>query len=126
MDILIKKAREAMKASYSPYSGFKVGACLEAEDGTLYTGCNIESASFTPTMCAERCAIAKGVSDGVRRFKRVAVVNSGEGYSWPCGVCRQMLAEFSADMEVIVADCNDNVEKVPLSELIPKVFLEIK
>ncbi len=126
MDHLIEKARDAMKASYSPYSGFKVGACLEAEDGTLYTGCNIESVSYTPTLCAERCALAKGVSEGAKRFTKVAIVNSGEGFSWPCGVCRQMLAEFSSDMQVIVADRDDNVETVPLSELIPKVFLEIK
>ena len=97
MEELIRQAMEARKNSYSPYSGFQVGAALLCEDGTVYTGCNVENAAYGPTNCAERTAVFKAVSEGKREFKRIAIVGGHEGESvapTPCGVCRQVLSEF--------------------------------
>lgn len=113
---LVEAALEARKMSYSPYSGFSVGAALLCGDGTVYTGCNIENASYTPTNCAERTAFFKAVSEGKRDFKAIAVVGGPTGkapgmpenFCTPCGVCRQVMAEFChpEDFEIIMACSN--------------------
>ncbi len=126
MSDIIKKAVEAKEMAYVPYSGFKVGACIEGENGKLYTGCNIESVSFTPTICAERNAIGQAVMDGCKRFTRVAVACSGDGFAWPCGVCRQMLVEFGLDMIVIVVDKDGNTKSRMLKDLLPEAFVSYK
>lgn len=122
MSDIIKLAVEAKEKSYSPYSNFKVGACIEGDNGKMYTGCNIESVSYTPTICAERNAIGQAVMDGCKRFKRVAVSNSGDGFAWPCGVCRQMLVEFGLDMMIIVVDKDGNTKSRMLKDLLPETF----
>ena len=126
---LVAAAESARLASYSPYSNFAVGAALLCADGTVYKGCNIENASFTPTCCAERVAIFKAVSEGRRDFVAIAVVGgkvgeSERGACYPCGVCRQVLAEFCPpDFIVLTYDANEKkIEKHRLSELLPKSF----
>lgn len=123
---LIQTAIEARKRAYAPYSGFFVGAALLAADGRVFTGCNIENAAFTPTNCAERTAFFKAVSEGVRAFEAIAVVG-GKGeepseFCAPCGVCRQVMAEFcSPDFRIILG--NENNQTVyTLSELLPASF----
>lgn len=111
--LLITKAIEATKFSYVPYSEFKVGAALLTEDGEIYTGCNIENASYTPTNCAERTAIFKAVSEGITKFKKIAVVGGPNGnldtYCPPCGVCRQVIAEFAdEDFELLIGTSEDD------------------
>ena len=104
---LLEMAKAAMKHAYAPYSGFSVGAALLCEDGTVFTGCNIENASYTPTVCAERTAFFKAVSEGKRRFTRIAVAGGKDGQIVgafpPCGVCRQVMSEFCEDsFEILV------------------------
>ena len=117
---LIARAREAMKYSYSPYSHYPVGACLLAKSGRMYTGCNIENASYGVTNCAERTALFKAVSEGEREFIAIAVTTE-KFLGWPCGVCRQALYEFAPDLQVIVA-CKDVVESASLRDLLPHGF----
>lgn len=124
---LISMAFDAMNYSYSPYSGYKVGAALLTAEGKVYTGCNIENAAFGPTNCAERTAIFKAVSEGERNFVRIAVVGGKDGspddYFYPCGVCRQVMAEFcNKDFEIITAKTVDDFVKVTLGELLPYGF----
>ena len=123
---LIEKAEEARLHSYSPYSGFKVGAALLCSDGTVYTGCNIENSSFTPTICAERTAIFKAVYDGRRDFVAIAIVGGKEDTSGPCppcGVCRQVMGEFcKADFMVYFPDGNGGIIAEPLSAILPHSF----
>ncbi len=126
---LIRAAFAAREYAYAPYSGFKVGAALLAENGTVYTGCNIESASFSPTNCAERTALFKAVSEGVRKFAAVAVVGAkAQGaddalVTSPCGVCRQMLYEFGGDdLIVIMAKSETDYREMTLGELLPLGF----
>ncbi|MGN1479540.1 MAG: cytidine deaminase [Acutalibacteraceae bacterium] len=119
-------AVKAMENSYSPYSGFKVGAALESKSGKVFTGCNVENAAFTPTCCAERVALFKAVSEGEREFKKIAVAGGKSGnidsVCTPCGVCRQALAEFcGADFKIICAG-RDEVKSFTLSELLPHSF----
>lgn len=127
MDELIRKAMEARKMSYSPYSGYKVGAALEAEDGTVYTGCNVENAAFGPSNCAERTAIFKAVSEGCMKWKRI-VITGGRGdeptdYAAPCGVCRQVMAEFcDGSFEIILAKNEKDFIVYTLSQLLPESF----
>lgn len=118
---LVRRAVEAMDKAYAPYSNYKVGACLLAEDGRIFTGCNVENAAYGATMCAERTAVFKAVSEGVRRFTAIAVVGSGS-YAWPCGTCRQVLNEFSPDMRVIAGHAGHGYETAELSELLPHGF----
>ncbi len=120
-------AQKAMENAYVPYSGFRVGAALLCADGTVYTGCNIENASFTPTVCAERTAVFKAVSEGRRDFAAIAVASGraqGEAASFPpCGVCRQVLAEFCApEMPVYVLQKSGEVREYRLSDLLPFAF----
>lgn len=125
---LMQKAIEAMEHSYSPYSGYRVGAALLCSDGRVFCGCNIENAAFSPTVCAERCAIFKAISEGARDFCAIAVVGgkAGEkpGRAAPCGVCRQVMAEFcDADKFVIyLLDGEGNVESYSLAQLLPESF----
>lgn len=124
---LLSLAEEAMQNAYAPYSRHFVGAALEAANGKVYTGCNIESASFSPTCCAERTAIFKAVSEGVREFRALAVVGGKEGRITglfpPCGVCRQVLLEFCGkDFPVFLGEGDGRYKAVTLAELIPFGF----
>ena len=127
---LIKKAYEAQKFSYSPYSGFQVGAALLTKSGKVYTGCNIENAAFSPTNCAERTAVFKAVSEGETSFEAIAVVGNKKDapkevweFCTPCGVCRQVLLEFvdPQEFEVIVGK-GEEIRKFTLSQLLPESF----
>lgn len=127
--MLINKAIEAREFSYSPYSRFKVGAALLTKEGKVYTGCNIECVSYSPTTCAERVAILKAVSEGERNFTAIAVIGGPEDSSLsknsssaPCGVCRQMIYEFSQDIEVIIANSIDDYYVKTIKELLPDAF----
>lgn len=121
------QAANAMRNSYAPYSGFRVGAALLCRDGTVFTGCNIENASFTPTVCAERTAIFKAVSEGHRDFVMMAVCGGKNGalsgYFPPCGVCRQVLAEFcSPDFTILIMAADSIFQEVTLAEILPFSF----
>lgn len=119
---LISLASEAMANSYSPYSRFKVGAALECQDGTVFTGCNIENAAFAAAMCAETSALSAAVSAGKRSFKRIAIVSEGNSYCFPCGTCRQALAEFAPDLEVLSVRSDGRYVSYSLSALLPMSF----
>ncbi len=119
----VKEAFEAKEMSYSPYSSFKVGAALLCGDGKVYKGCNIENASYPVTLCAERVAIANAVSDGNKDFKAI-VITGGEDYCFPCGMCRQALAEFAdGDFKVVLAKNEKETKVYKLSELLPESFV---
>jgi len=117
---LIAKAKEAMQFSYSPYSKYRVGACLLASDGRIFTGCNIENASYGATNCAERTALFKAVSEGARAFSVIAIA-AEKSLPWPCGICRQALNEFAPNLRVIVA-CGDQRDEATLDQLLPHSF----
>ena len=120
---LVEKAFEMLEYSYVPYSNFPVGAALLLADGTVYTGCNIENAAYGSTICAERTALVKAVSEGHRDdWVRLAVVGSSADYCWPCGACRQMLYEFCPDLELLVARGDHEFVKLPLTDLLPHGF----
>ena len=119
---LINLAAEASKKAYVPYSHFAVGAALECTDGTVFTGCNVENAALGSTICAERTAACKAVSEGHRDFARIAVYGDGEGYCYPCGACRQFLAEFAPEMEVLYAKGGGRYVSYKLSEMLPYTF----
>ena len=123
---LIEMAIEAMHHSYSPYSGFRVGAALLCADGTVYTGCNIENASYTPTVCAERTAFFKAVYDGHRDFTAIAVCGGKDGVITslfpPCGVCRQVMREFCEDDFIIYMVDDKGYEARTLAEILPFSF----
>jgi cytidine deaminase len=119
---LIVLAKEAMEKAYAPYSKFKVGAALLAKDGTIFLGCNVENASFGATICAERTALTKAISEGVRTFEKIAVVASSGDYAAPCGICRQVLYEFMPDGEVILDSDAEGMKVMTLKELLPMGF----
>ena len=119
---LMTVAREAAKNAYIPYSHFPVGAALECADGSIFTGCNVENAAYGSTICAERTAAVKAVSEGHRDFVRIAIWGNSRDYCYPCGACRQFLAEFSKDMTVLSGRGDGNFCKHPLSELMPFTF----
>lgn len=132
---LIKQAYQAQQNSYCPYSNWAVGACLVTKSGKYYHGCNIESATFSPTVCAERTALFKAVSEGEREFVAIAVVGNGKdipigqgGYCPPCGVCRQVMAEFvdPETFEIVIAKDYDNYQVYTLAQLMPLISLPIK
>lgn len=118
---LIKKCLEAKEMAYAPYSNFKVGAALLTDTGKIYTGCNIESASYTPTICAERTAIAKAVSEGERNITMIAVTGSAD-WTFPCGVCRQVIREFGKDAKIIIVNSEDEYKEFTLEQLLPHSF----
>ena len=115
-------AKEASLNAYVPYSHFPVGAALECDDGTVFTGCNVENAALGSTICAERTACCKAVSEGHRSFRRIAIYADSENWCTPCGACRQFLVEFSPDMEVLCARAGGRYVSYKLSELMPAVF----
>lgn len=125
---LIDTAIEQLKFSYTPYSNFKVGAALLAKNGEIFTGCNIENASYTPTNCAERTAFFKAVSEGVREFRAICIVGGKDGklteYTAPCGVCRQVMMEFCdpKTFQIILAVDKERYEIYTLEELMPLRF----
>lgn len=122
VDPLLAAATAARERAFAIYSGFKVGAALEAEDATIVTGCNVESASYGLTICAERTAIVKGVSEGRLRFRRVAVVADTPNPTPPCGACRQLLWEFAPDAEVLLANLQGKLVRYTMRELLPAAF----
>ena len=130
-ELLVKKAGEAKEYSYSPCSGFRVGAALLTKSGRIYTGCNIENAAYTPTNCAERTAFFKAISEGQKEFTAIAVVGNKEGvkqgegdFCAPCAVCRQVMAEFCdlKTFKVIIAKSTEEYLEYTLEELLPLAF----
>lgn len=119
---LIDIASNAMVNSYAPYSMFKVGAAIECADGTVYTGCSVENAALGTSLCAEAVAIASAVAAGRRIFKRIAIISEGNAYCFPCGACRQLMSEFSEDMEVLCARSDGRYVSYPLTSLLPMPF----
>ncbi len=126
---LLEKAKEAMAGAYAPYSNFFVGAALLCEDGTIYTGCNIENAAFGVSNCAERTALFKAVSDGHRKFTAIAIVGGRNGviddYCYPCGVCRQALSEFvDKSFKFYFTNDKGDISSMTFSDLLPYAFNE--
>ena len=119
---LMDMAKKAAEYAYVPYSKFPVGAALECSDGTIFTGCNVENAAYGDTICAERTAAFKAVSEGHRRFKRIVIAGRSDDYCYPCGACRQFLAEFAPDMEVLSVMGGGRYVSNRLSELMPYTF----
>ena len=121
---LVKEAYEEKKNAYVPYSGFHVGAALLTKSGEVYRGCNIENAAYSPTNCAERTAFFKAVSEGEREFLAIAIAGDTGDYLFPCGVCRQVMAEFCnpAEFEIIVSASSKKYKVFKLEELLPGVF----
>lgn len=118
---LIEKALEARDKAYVPYSNFHVGAAVLVDDGTVYTGCNIENAAYTPTVCAERVSIFKAVSDGKTSIEKIAIVGDAD-MTYPCGVCRQVIREFGKDAEIIIANSEEDYKVYKLEDLLPHGF----
>jgi cytidine deaminase len=119
---LVEAASAVRENSYAPYSKFRVGAAVEAKDGKIYSGCNIESASYGLTVCGERVAIWKAVSEGEHEFKQIAVVVDTEELTPPCGVCRQILWEFCGNVPVTLANLSGKSETVMMEDLLPRAF----
>jgi cytidine deaminase len=120
--MLIQAAIEAREEAYAPYSHFQVGAAVCTVAGRVYTGCNIENASFGATVCAERVAVLKAVSEGAREIEAIAIVYADDVFARPCGICRQVLAEFNPRMRVICANTKGEYEERGLDELLPAQF----
>lgn len=118
---LIIEALKAQEKAYVPYSNFRVGAALLTEDNKVFTGCNIEIASYSPTLCAERTAIFKAISEGYKKIKVIAVVGDSN-FTYPCGVCRQVIREFGKDATIIVANSEENYLEYKLEDLLPHSF----
>lgn len=122
-DLLMDKAREASKMSYSPFSKFAVGAAVLAKSGKIYAGCNIENSSFGMTICAERCAIFKAVSEGEKEILAVAIYSPNEDDCYPCGACRQVMYEFQGEEEIaIITDNKSNLNIRKMSDFLPYGF----
>ena len=119
-DHLLKQAIEAREHAYAPYSHYKVGAALLTTDGKVYRGCNVENAAYGPSMCAERVAVFKAVSEGDADFAAIAIVTVNAGA--PCGVCRQVLREFAPKLTVIIGDLEGNYQVLTLPDLLPHSF----
>lgn len=118
---LIKEAQAAMSKAYAPYSQFRVGAAVLTSSNKIFTGCNVENASFGGCICAERVALVKAVSEGERHFKAIAVVTSDNNLTFPCGICRQFLSEFSLDITFISGN-DSEIREYTLNELLPHAF----
>ncbi len=119
---LIDAATSVRENAYAPFSEFRVGAAIETDDGQIIAGCNVESASYGLTVCAERVAIWKAISEGKRKIKHVAVVTDTEELTPPCGACRQIIWEFGGDIPVIMANLKGKVETVQMKDLLPRAF----
>lgn len=122
MDALIEAALRAGENAHAPYSKFNVGAALEDETGRIHTGCNVENATYGLTICAERVAVFKAISEGARKFRRIAVAADTGALTPPCGACRQILWEFCGDIEVILANPRGKTETLRLRDLLPRPF----
>jgi cytidine deaminase len=122
MDALTEAALGARENAHAPFSNFKVGAALEDETGRIHTGCNVENATYGLTVCAERVAVFKAVSEGARRFRRIAVAADTDALTPPCGACRQILWEFCGDIEVTLANPRGKTETLRLRDLLPRPF----
>ncbi|MCQ2550731.1 MAG: cytidine deaminase [Clostridia bacterium] len=119
---LFKIAEEMMDKAYVPYSKFHVGAALVTKDGKVFTGCNIENASYPVTICAERTAFSKAISEGYTKFEKIVIASSG-GKAWPCGMCRQFMMEFcDDDFQIISGDDENSLEVLTLKEILPRGF----
>jgi cytidine deaminase len=121
LNALLERAKQASAQAYVPYSGYRVGSAVRCKDGSIYSGCNIENASFSLTICAERTAIFKAVSEGNREFSAIAIYVDSDKIFPPCGACRQVISEFAPDMVVIYANHNETIEST-ISELLPGAF----
>src|SRR5580698_8756264 len=121
-DALIDAALRVRENAHAPFSKFKVGAAVQDESGRVFTGCNVENATYGLTVCAERVAIFKAVSEGARKFTRVAVVADTDTLTPPCGACRQILWEFCGDVEIVLANLAEKTETVRLAALFPRAF----
>lgn len=119
---LIEAARDVRENAYAPFSKFKVGSAIETDDGEIVAGCNVESASYGLTVCAERVAIWKAISQGKTKIKKIAVVADTEDLTPPCGVCRQIIWEFGGDIPVVFANLGGKVETVQMRDLLPRAF----
>jgi len=119
---LVAKAVAAQKESFSPYSNFRVGAALQAEDGQIYTGCNIECSSYGLTICAERVALYKAISEGNRSFRRIVVITDSEDFCPPCGACRQVLWDFAKSLEIILVNKSGKQKTHKIGDLYPEAF----
>ncbi len=121
---LMSAAKNAMKQAHAPYSNFKVGAALLCQDGSIYSGCNVENASYGLSVCAERTALLKAVSEGKRKFSALAIAASGKkAMPYPCGACRQVIAEFcNKDFIILVVHPSGKYESFRLGDLLPKTF----
>lgn len=122
MSALVQAAIKAREFAHAPYSNFRVGSALETEDGRVFTGCNVENATYGLTVCAERVAVLKAISEGARRFRRIAVVTGAASLTPPCGACRQILWEFCGNIEVILANLDGRQESLRLQDLFPRAF----
>jgi cytidine deaminase len=121
-DPLLAAALSAREHAHAPFSHFRVGAALEDSEGRIHTGCNVENATFGLTVCAERVAVFKAISEGVRTFRRIAIAADTEALTPPCGACRQILWEFCGDVELILVNPRGKTETYSLKELFPKPF----
>lgn len=122
-NMLVSKALQGRKNAYAPYSKFKVGAAVLTEEGNVYTGCNVENASYGATNCAERTAIFKAVSEGNTTIKAIAIAGIENDYTYPCGICRQVIAEFASDdIEIILVKNEDEYIVKTLNEILPGAF----
>ena len=119
---LVRAARQARRHAHARFSGFKVGAALETGSGAIVTGCNVENATYGLTICAERVAMFKAISEGHRRFRRIAIVADTQAPTPPCGACRQILWEFGGDLEIVLANLRRETGRHQLSELLPLPF----
>ncbi|NLO49248.1 MAG: cytidine deaminase [Clostridiales bacterium] len=119
---LINAAFKALENAYAPYSGFRVGAAVECEDNIVFTGCNVENAALGDTVCAERVALFKAISEGRKSIIRIAVAAHSDEYCMPCGSCRQAISEFSKDAEILSARSDGRYVSYKLSELLPHQF----
>ncbi|MGE5571168.1 MAG: cytidine deaminase [Rhodospirillales bacterium] len=122
MDALLEAALAARERAHAPFSNFKVGAALEDASGRIHTGCNVESATYGLTVCAERVTVFKAISEGARQFTRIAVAADTATLTPPCGACRQILWEFCGDIEVILVNPEGRIERFRLKDLYPKPF----
>jgi cytidine deaminase len=122
INALIAAALAVRENAFAPFSKFKVGAAIEDFDGEIHTGCNVENATYGLTMCAERVAVLKAISEGARQFRRIAVAADTEVLTPPCGACRQILWEFCGDIEIVLVNPRGKIETWRLKELFPKPF----
>ena len=119
---LVQLAKEGMQHSYAPYSGFRVGAAVLAASGKVYTGCNVENGSYGLSICAERVAVFNAISAGEKKLEAIAIISSGKERVTPCGACRQVMAEFNPQLQLILADAKGDYEEFTLPELLPEMF----